>query len=170
MLRRTLVAVVALGAGLLIAAGPSHAAPAQGYQGACAIGVTGLNLHPGDAITVTGDNFPTSPATVPIMIDNPSQQIGTAHIDASGHFSEHVTVPSNLSEGTHTISVSCASTGVNATTTINVLGAAVTQSSSAPLPRTGTDTEPLVLAGLGAVAVGTALVLTARRRRAQRLL
>ena len=113
MLRRTLVVIVALGAGLLITAGPSHAAPAQGYQGACAIGVTELNPHPGDAITVTGDNFPLVPNTAPIMIDNPSQQVGTAHIDASGHFSEHVTLPSNLSEGTHTISVSCASTGVS---------------------------------------------------------
>jgi len=168
MMRRTVVAIIALAAGLLIA-GPSQATPAQEYQGACALGVTKLNPHPGDTLAITGNNFPLIPDSVPIVIDNPSQQIGTAHVDASGHFSDHATLPSNLSGGAHTISVACASSGVDATTSINVLAANITQSSSSPLARTGDDTEPIVLAGLGAVAVGMALVLTARRRRAQRL-
>ena len=174
MLRRTFVSLIALTAAVVITAGPSHAAPAQSddYAGACAIGVTETSPHAGDTVTVTGDNFPTSPATVPIMIDNPSQQIGTAHIDGSGHFSDPATIPAGTSAGAHTISVACASTGVDSTTDINVLATAESSSSSsatAPLARTGTDTQPLVLAGLGAVAVGTALVLTARRRRANRV-
>jgi LPXTG-motif cell wall-anchored protein len=48
-------------------------------------------------------------------------------------------------------------------------GATVALSRSASDSRTGDDTEPLVLAGLAGLAVGAALVLTARRRRAQRL-
>ena len=169
MLRRSVVTLLTVAAGLLITAGSTHAAPAQGYTGACVLGVVATSPHAGDAITVTGDNFPPGPNTLPIMIDNPTQQIGTAHVNAAGHFSDQATLPSDLSAGAHTISVSCATTGVDSTSAVNVLGASVTQSSSAPLPRTGNDTEPLVLAGLGAVAVGTALVLTARRRRAQRV-
>lgn len=142
---------------------------ADNYSGTCSIGVSNLQPHPGDMVTVTGDNFPLIPNTVPIMIDNPSQQIGTAHIDASGHFSDNATIPADLSAGTHTISVSCATTNVNSTVVVQVLAANQTQSSTAPLARTGSDPQPLVLVGLGAVAVGTALVLTARRRRAQRL-
>src|SRR5258706_5513188 len=101
MLRRTrTLTLIALTAGLVIIAGPSHAAPAQdGYQGACAIGVTEANPHAGDTITVTGDNFPVAPSTVPIMIDDPSQQIGTAHIGGSRQFSDQATIPSDLSAG-----------------------------------------------------------------------
>ncbi len=151
---------------LVVITGP--AANAQEYTGTCTITVSDLQPHPGDVVTVTGDHFPLIPNTVPIMIDNPSQQIGTAHIDASGHFSDEATIPSELAPGTHTISVACATTHVDSTVVVEVLGEEVSTSTS-PLARTGSDPQPLVLVGLGAVAVGTALVLTARRRRAQRL-
>lgn len=170
MLRRTLVTLIALSAALLITAGTSHAAPAQSdddYAGQCSITVSPTNPKAGDTVTVTGANFPTSPASVDIKLDN--TKIGTANITASGTFSDPATIPANTSAGSHKISVSCASTGVDATTNVNVQAASQSSSSSgAPLARTGSDTQPLVLAGLGAVAVGTALVLTARRRRASR--
>jgi LPXTG-motif cell wall-anchored protein len=176
MLRRTVVSLIALTAAVMITAGTSHAAPAQSddYTAACDIAVSPPNPHAGDTVTVTGANFPTSPATVSIGIDDPSHEIGTGHVDSSGHFSAQVTIPANTSPGTHVIGATCASTGGFALTNVNVLAAAASQSSSsssatAPLARTGTDTQPLVLAGLGAVAVGTALVLTARRRRANRV-
>ena len=166
MLRRTLVSLIALSAALLITAGPSYAQD-DDYAAQCTIGVSPTNAAAGASVTVTGTNFPTSPATVPIKIGN--QTIGTAHIGATGTFSDPATIPAGLS-GSQTISVACASTGVAATTTVNVQGASQSSSSgSAPLARTGSDTQPLVLAGLGAVAVGTALVLTARRRRANRV-
>jgi LPXTG-motif cell wall-anchored protein len=168
MLRRALVSLIALSAALLITTGTSQA-QSDDYAGACAIAVSPTNPHAGDTVTVTGTNFPTSPSSVPIKIG--SQNIGTAHIDADGEFSQAVTIPSGLS-GTQTISVACGTTGVDATTNVNVIAAQQSSSSSgggAPLARTGTNsTQPLVLAGLGALAVGTALVLTARRRRAGR--
>jgi LPXTG-motif cell wall-anchored protein len=171
MLRRALVSFIALSAALLITTGTSHA-QSDGYQGACAIAVSPTNPHAGDTVTVTGTNFPTSPSNVAIKIGN--QNIGTANIDSNGEFSQAVTIPSGLS-GTQTISVACGTTGVDATTNLNVLATQQSTSSStggggAPLARTGTNsTQPLVLAGLGALAVGTALVLTARRRRAGRI-
>jgi LPXTG-motif cell wall-anchored protein len=174
MLRRTLVSLIALSAALLFMAGTSHAQSDDDYASQCSITVIPTNPHAGDTVTVNGTNFPTSPSSVAIKIGN--TDVGTAHIDSNGEFSEPVTVPSGLS-GTQTVSVACASTDVDATTNINVQAnqqstQQSTQSSStapggAPLARTGTNsTQPLVLAGLGALAVGTALVLTARRRRA----
>lgn len=162
MLRRTLVSVIALSAALLITAGPSYAQD-DDYAAQCTIGVTPTSAAAGSTVTVTGNNFPTSPASVPIKIG--SATIGTAHIGATGTFSDPATIPSGLS-GSQTITVACASTGVAATANVTV-GAATT-TPTPPLARTGSDTQPLVLAGLGAVAVGTALVLTARRRRANR--
>src|SRR3954470_16379311 len=150
MLPRWLTALLTVAIGLVVSTGVSSAAPAQEYGGACAIGVAEVSPHPGDSFTVTGDNFPASPSAVPIFIDNPTQQIGTAHIDGKGTFSDPATIPTDLGPGSHTISVSCASTGVDSTVSINVLGETVTQSSRAkPLPRTGSDPEPLVLVGLG---------------------
>jgi LPXTG-motif cell wall-anchored protein len=164
MLRRTVVSLIALSAALLISAGPSHA-QSDDYAAQCAIQVSPTTAQPGSTVTVTGTNFPTSPATVPIKIG--SQQVGTAHIGSNGSFSDPATIPAGLS-GSQTISVACASTGVDATTAVNVQAATQPNPPGAPLARTGSDTQPLVLAGLGAVAVGTALVLTARRRRASR--
>ena len=170
MLRRTLVTLIALSAALLITASASHAAPSQSdddYAAQCTIGVSPTNPKAGDTVTVTGVNFPTSPASVDIMLD--STKIGTAHITASGTFSDPATIPANTSAGSHKISVACATTGVDATTSVNVQAVtASTPPAGPPLARTGSDSQPLVLAGLGAVAVGTALVLTARRRRASR--
>ena len=171
MLRRTLVSLIALFAALLITTGTSQAQSDDDYASQCSIAVSPTNPQAGDTVTVTGTNFPTSPSNVVIKIGG--TDVGTAHVDADGEFSQAVTIPSGLT-GSQTISAACASTGVDATTNVNVRAAQGSSSSSgggggAPLARTGSNsTQPLVLAGLGAVAVGTALVLTARRRRATR--
>jgi LPXTG-motif cell wall-anchored protein len=118
-------------------------------------------------VQVTGQQFPAN-TTIPILLDNTST-IGTAHVGADGSFSDPATLPADLSSGPHTISVDCATSGVESTTTVQVLGEQLSNSGSSstpPLARTGTSsTEPLVIGGLAAVAVGAALVLTARRRR-----
>jgi LPXTG-motif cell wall-anchored protein len=171
MLRRTVVSLIALSAVLLISAGTSHAQGVDdNYTGACSIAVSPTNPKAGDTVTVTGTNFPTSPSSLPISIGTGTgkQQIGTATVNSGGGFSASATIPAGVS-GTQTISVPCATSGGDATTLINVQAVTATAPPAGPpLARTGSDTQPLLLAGLGAVAVGTALVLTARRRRAHR--
>src|SRR5436190_16851270 len=109
MLRRTLVSLIALFAALLITTGTSHA-QSDDYAGQCAIAVSPTNPHAGDTVTVTGTNFPTSPSSVTIKVGN--TDVGTAHVDSAGEFTQAVTIPSGLS-GTQTISAACASTGVD---------------------------------------------------------
>ncbi|MEY2420259.1 MAG: hypothetical protein QOI95_326 [Acidimicrobiaceae bacterium] len=185
MIRRSLQAALALvfvfGAVVLFAAAPAQAAPSQassnppGYEGVCQLTVIqGSTPETQNQLTVSGTNFPPS-SNIPIILDennppNSPQQIGTAHVDGSGSFSEQVTLPANLAPGTHTVSVFCATGSFAATTTIQVLGEQVDSSSSSgpPLPRTGSSsTQPEVMVGIAAVAIGGGLVAAGRRRRAR---
>jgi LPXTG-motif cell wall-anchored protein len=172
VLRRSFVLVVAACATVLITAAPSHAAPAQAddYTAVCSVSVSPTNPFAGDTVTLTGEGFPTSPSSVEISIDGPEHVIGIAHIDGSGQFSESVTIPADLSTGEHLIGVVCEDFFGITVVDVRARSTSSTPSSpsggSAPLARTGTNTtQPLVVAGLGAIAAGSALVLTARRRR-----
>ena len=137
---------------------------------ACTLSVGAAEALPGEIVVVSGDHFPTEPATVQISIGEPARPIAVARVDANGHFTEPVVIPSDQPTGPHILGAECATTGTPTVARVELVAVKVTPSTqpARPLVRTGSDTEPLVLTGSALLAAGLALVLTARRRRAQR--
>ena len=170
MARRVLLTTLITGLALMLATPVVQAqtnSQSITYSGVCSIAVTPPNPTAGTTATVSGTNFPSN-QTFSITFDG-TTGLGSATTNGAGSFSKDVTIPADASAGPHTISVPCSTTNVESTTTVQVLAAGVTAPlSPAPLARTGTDVEPLVLIGLGAVAAGVAFILASRRRRSQR--
>ncbi len=169
--------MTALGCVLLLApalCAPAAAAPATARpQSAvpCALTVVQTRLAAGAIEMVIGDNFPTTPASVPLFIEG-FPQVGLANIDGTGHFADPIRVPNAAPTGTHTLTAQCGDRG-EATAAITVVPAAEARAAEhargAPAAAADDDDDdPLVLAGVAAALVVLALVLT-RRRRAQRL-
>jgi LPXTG-motif cell wall-anchored protein len=163
---RKLIAICALLAGLFVLAGPVGPASAGGPSdyADCIVTVSDTDLEAGDEVDVSGSglqpNFETD-----IIFDrgeDTEEVLATVTTDANGEFGPiTVTIP-NVPDGEHSISMACDSTTVNSTT-VTVGG--VTLEPPAPLPRTGSDVEPLVVAGGAAILAGVAFVVVAKRRR-----
>jgi LPXTG-motif cell wall-anchored protein len=139
----------------------------------CSLSISGSQSPNSNSshIVIHGQDFPPN-TDVDIVLDG-TTVLGTAHINNGGNFNEQVELPSGLAPGQHVISVGCATTGVDSTVTVGVLGTSVTAAptptttsiAGAPLARTGSDSKPVVVFGLGAIAIGAGFVLAARRRR-----
>ncbi len=147
----------------------SVGASAQTYPpSACTVGTSQVTVSPGQTITVSISGF--APSTqVNLALDG--QALGSITTDASGAGAGTVTIPSNISAGTHTLSA----TGTSAvggdcdpSTTLTVPGAAAAGARGAAAGRlafTGSsDTLPLVWIGIAALTIGAALVIGLRRR------
>jgi LPXTG-motif cell wall-anchored protein len=146
----------------------SAGAGAQTYPpSACTVGTSEVNVTPGQTITVSISGF--APSTqVSLALDG--QALGSVTTDGSGAASATVTIPSNITPGTHTLSAS-GDSGVGGTcdpsTTLTVVGAAAGAPGAAAgrLAFTGSsDTMPLVWIGIAALTIGTALLIGLRRR------
>ncbi|MEQ1788505.1 MAG: LPXTG cell wall anchor domain-containing protein [Acidimicrobiales bacterium] len=131
----------------------------------CIVTVDPSTFEAGDIVTVTGSglepNFDTT-------IEFSGVQVGTALTDATGAFEAQVTIPSDATDGPHTITAVCDTPGNVSSTDVTVSSTGqvpTTAPGGGPLPRTGNDTEPLVVAGGIAVLAGVAFVLVAKRRR-----
>ncbi|HEX6394251.1 MAG TPA: LPXTG cell wall anchor domain-containing protein [Acidimicrobiales bacterium] len=156
-------AVASAGAGVVFAS-PLWAGTASAYgPTACTPSVStgSSSVAAGGSITVSVTGSCTSD-TFTAVLHSTSATLGTLTTGTNGTGSATFTVPSNLTSGTHTLTVSDPN-GNSASTTVTVTGGAA--SSSAPLPITGTDSAPLVAIGAAAVGFGGLLVLGARRRR-----
>lgn len=118
--------------------------------------------RPGESITITGTGCPAG-GNVTITFDN--QPAGSTTANANGGFSASVTVPSNASVGSHTITATCVlgnGTTRRQTATVSVLGAA----QAGMLPRTGTGlTTPLAASAALLIGAGSVAVVATRRRR-----
>ena len=117
-------------------------------------------------VTIAGNCFSQS---FTIQIHSTTVTLGTVNTNASGAGTGTFTVPTNLPDGTHTVSVGN-SIGDTATVTIAVSGGpftGTTGTGSSGLPLTGTVVYRSVAAGAVFIALGGMLVLTARRRRAR---
>jgi len=165
MVRRILLTVA-----LVCAAGVALSAPASAQNyGGCQAQLSPTTAAPGQTITVSGSGAPAA-SSVTASIDG--AQVGSGTSDGTGNFSFSATVPTTAS-GNETVTVSCGTNGTGTavlavtaqnTTTTTVAGTTTTVA-AAGLPRTGTsDTMPLTVAGLVAVALGGTVLVIARRR------
>jgi len=167
---RKLLATTGLVLGAIALLGP--VAPASAGGGAsdyadCILTAIPTTFNRGASVTVTGAGFQPNFETT-IEFNSVTVQVGTALTDAAGAFTTVITVPTNAAFGAHTISAVCDATGNVSSTGVEIEGGAITTTTSPPGPlvRTGSDIEPLVVAGAIALLAGTAFVLVAKRRRA----
>jgi LPXTG-motif cell wall-anchored protein len=165
---RKILALAALTLGLLAstAASPASAGGGPSDYADCMITVSPSTFQAGDTVTVTGTGFQPDFETV-IEFNSVTVQVGTVTTDGAGAFSLEVTIPLDATDGPHTITAVCDAEGNITSTdvTVSSTSAPTTPPPGGPLPRTGSDAQPLVIAGLVALLAGIALVLVSRRRR-----
>src|SRR5688500_18000089 len=95
----TALAVVGLACAL------ATAPPARSQTTSCAIRVGLGTPTAGAVVEIVGDGFPSEPASIGITLDGAA--VGTATIDAAGHFAAVVGIPANTTPGVHTLSAPC---------------------------------------------------------------
>lgn len=145
-------------------AGVAQAQTAQYPTSATTVTVNRTEVPAGGVVEVSGTASPNSTVTFSL----PAQVLGTALTNNTGAFRAGVTIPCDVS-GIQTLSTT--GPGINASTTLNVVGSvdacvAAATTGGGGLPRTGSSsTAPLTAAGLGLVLIGGATAVTARRRR-----
>jgi len=167
---RKLVATVALLVGTLAVLAPASPAAAGGGPpdyASCVITVEPSTFPPGASVVVTGSAFQPNFETTLMLGQVP---LGTVMTDATGAFQTTVTIPDDAAPGANTISAACDAQGNVTSTDVTISGGDVSQpttpgGSGGGLPRTGSDAEPLVVAGAAALLAGITFVLIAGRRR-----
>ena len=113
---------------------------------------------PGQTITVSGTGCAPG-SNVNFLFDG--QPNGGTTADGTGNFSGSLTVPSDASSGTHTVTAQCGAQVLAFEITVNPAVVA-----APAIPRTGSSsTIPLTSVALALLAVGGLFVLFARRRR-----
>ena len=159
LLLASLVAIVAL-------PGTAHAAPCDltgNYAGSATITVQPAGpVSPGQEITVIGEGFPPN-CEVDITVNG--VVVGTVTTSPTGTFTFGYTLGSNIS-GTVTIGAVAGGFVREVTLPVMTSGATTTVPAAGPLPRTGSDTDWMVGAGIGLLAVGGLLLLATRKRHA----
>jgi hypothetical protein len=132
-------------------------AGAAGYPpGACSLQLaSGATASAGAALGVTGSGF-TSGGTVALAVNGES--VGSTTAGGSGTINTTITIPANAKSP---ITISATPPGCTVTVALaaNAAAAAVQ-----PLAFTGSNSQPLVVAGIVALALGTVLIYGARRR------
>lgn len=169
MIRKTLaLSALLLGVGAALGASPAGAGDGGSDYANCVVTVDPSTFQAGDVVTVTGSGLESNFETI-IEFDS-TVQIGTAMTDAAGSFVAEVTIPSDATDGPHTISAVCDADGNISFTDVTVSSTGLPPTTTpggggGPLPRTGSDTEPLLVAGGLALLTGIAFVLASKRRR-----
>lgn len=168
---RKLIGATLLLLGATAFVGPVPAALAGGGPSDyadCFITADPSTFFPGEVVTITGTGFEPGFETT-IELDGGTVVGGTVTTDATGSFTTEVIVPDDATPGAHTFSAICDTPGNETTTTVTVSSRGATTSTTAisggPLPQTGSDVQPLVVAGGVAVLAGLTFVMVAKRRR-----
>lgn len=184
-LAASLIAVVALA----FVASPAGASGLDAYGPTAAAATITVTVSVNGAtgvvtVTITGNGFGAS-QTITLTLYSTPESLGTVQTNASGAFSNTVTLPAGVPAGTHTIVATDQQSGQTASASFTLAQASGPFGAAAPsagptqagpsgpapaaptarLPITGVDVA--VLTGMGAVAIalGGFLVLSARRRR-----
>jgi LPXTG-motif cell wall-anchored protein len=169
MIRKTLaLSALLLGTIVTVGASPASAGGGPSDYANCVITVDPSTFEAGDVVTVTGAGLEPNFETI-IEFNSVTVQVGTATTDAAGSFEAQVTIPLDAADGAHTISAVCDTAGNVSSTDVTVSSEVTAPTepggSGGPLPRTGSDIEPLLIVGGIALLVGIAFVLVSRRRR-----
>lgn len=130
-----------------------------GYTEEGSIVVAPPNPEPGDDITVTVTGCSPAPGFVDVFIDG--VLVGQAEVRPNGTFTERFTVPLEA-EGEVAVEVECESEVLSSIVDVQV-GTLPFQPPD-DLPRTGSETQPLLQFAAGLVAVGVFFVVLGRRR------
>jgi hypothetical protein len=171
------LAVLVLGAFALLAVfggtavADSNPPPKYPPAAKCDLSVSRSSVTPGATISVSG-TFPAARLDIAILIDPPGSIIGRAITASDRTFSTRVTIPSSQHEGAAKLIARDKDATCVATATIVVTKTPVTPVSpvspatpARTLAFTGSDsTGAIVLVAAIAVAIGSVLVVTARRR------
>jgi LPXTG-motif cell wall-anchored protein len=164
MIRRLLIV------GAVVLTALAFAAPANAqYDGVAGItltngnGTSGASCNPGGPLTASAQGF--APGTeVTFTFNSDPVVLGTATAGDDGVASVQTTWPSNAADGTHTVTAS----GTDGDGPFEVSASTVcgVSTSGGALPRTGSDSAPLLQIAIALVAAGGILVLAARKRMA----
>jgi hypothetical protein len=126
-------------------------------------GVSDNTPGQGQTITVSGGHFaPNTP--VSIDIHSTTAHLATVNSNSSGKVSTQVKIPSSLSTGGHTISLTGAAPG-GGTTVLSVPVTVQGSSSFSSLPHTGAVIYPMVTGAAVLIGAGSLLIVAGRRRR-----
>lgn len=170
---RRLLAITALV--FTLGVGLAPAAQAQYVPGQCGFTITPSTATPGSTITFAGTGG-TPGETLQFRIN--ATIIGTGTVNPDGTFSVTGTVPSNVSPGQYTVTVSCNGVDISNILTVVSESAGVIPGTSGTsgtfgtagtygtLPQTGSNAMLLLRVALALVAVGGLIVLGTRRRHA----
>jgi ABC-type transport system substrate-binding protein len=167
--RRTALLLAALLAALALVTVSSwhNRAAAAPYppSSACTISSSDVAVTGGDSLTVLGSGFPAN-ATVHLSVHSDAISLGSVKTDASGGFTDRVTIPTSITGTDHLIVADAGST----TCQFDPFGGAgvagvATHRSSGGLASTGFHTlTASLIAGVLLVGGGMLLLLGRRRR------
>lgn len=167
--RRTALLFAALLAALALVTATSwhNRAAAAPYppSSACTISSSDTTVTGGDSLTVLGSGFPAN-ATVHLSVHSDAISLGSVKTDASGSFTDHVTIPTSITGTDHLIVADAGST----TCQFDPFGGAgvagvATHRNSGGLASTGFHTlTASLIAGVLLVGGGLLLLLGRRRR------
>jgi hypothetical protein len=155
-IRLGLILAVVVGCSVLAAA------PALAQYGGTDQGVTVSDSSPapGQALQVGGCCFEPG-STVDIVIRSTPQLLAQVDADATGQVSATVEIPSDITSGNHTITLSGVGTDGNALTLVQRL--VIPGAADDRLAITGAALGTMI--GAGVILIGSGLILTRARRR-----
>jgi LPXTG-motif cell wall-anchored protein len=144
--------------------------PAQYPLGKCQLRLSRSVVAAGESVGVSGAGYA---AGADVRVAAAGVTLATVTANATGAFATEVVIPPSVDPGTYEVTATGAAPGGGTqvlSASLTVTEAAASRSSADlgdALPRTGSDDiVPTTAAGVGLVAVGTAAVIAARRRRA----
>jgi LPXTG-motif cell wall-anchored protein len=149
---------------------PEGRPPAYPSRSECQLRLDQSAASRGERVTLAGSGY-RGGSDVELTLNSNPISLGNVTTNGSGAFSTSVVIPQSAPIGAHTITASGVDPGgapfvLSAAFEVTASGAAAAPSAAGnTLPRTGTSTGLLVGASALLIAVGAALVTTARRRR-----
>lgn len=135
-------------------------ASAAPYGGASSAQVSDRTPAAGQSVVVSGVGFAPNSKVV-VTIEPGATVLATLTADATGAVTGTVTIPAGAAGDAKLVLKGSTVAGAAVSASMPI----VVGSAGSGLPTTGSDTEPMVLWALGAVAAGGVMVLAMTRRR-----
>ncbi len=177
------IAARATAQGVLALGLPSYAliGEREPVEPSTTITLSSTSVPEGGTMTVSGGGFATG-ETVRVVVSSDPVTVGTPTANDSGLVSQSFTLPSSMTAGQHSVSLTGQDSGVTisspftvtaqqagtTTTTSTTIAAGATTTTTRPpavIARTGEPTSVRAQAGVAVLAAGIGLLLVTRRRR-----